>query len=105
MSAQTSGLARHRTMVAARVALAAVGGYLLASLAIIVLASLLLAQSGAGASRAGAVLTATLWSFVVYAAAVLYVFTARTVLRAALGLAGAGMALAAVQAGLRLLAT
>lgn len=104
MSGKTSSEspARHRALVLARVVLAAVGGYLLASLAVIVLASLL---SEFAVPRAGALLTATLWSFVFYAGAVLYVFAARSVRRAALVLAGAGAALAAVQAGLRLLPT
>lgn len=105
MSGNTSSAspARHRALVLARVALAAVGGYLLSSLAVIVLASLLSALFAV--PRAGALLTATLWSFVFYAGAVLYVFAARGVRRAALVLAGAGVVLAAVHAGLRLLST
>ena len=99
----SASLARYRALVLARVVLAAVGGYLLSSLAVIVLASLL---SGLfAAPRAGALLTATLWSFVFYAGAVLYVFAARGVLRAALVLAGTGVVLAAVYTGLRLLPT
>lgn len=94
-------LVRYRTLVLARVLLAAVGGYLLSSLAVVVLASLL---SGVfAAPRAVALLTAMLWSFVFYAGAVLYVFAARSVLRAALVLAGAGVVLAALYVGLRLL--
>lgn len=93
---------RYRWMVAARVLLAAVGGYLLSSLAIIVLALLLPVLFST--PQAEALLTASLWSFVVYGIAVMYVFTAQSVLRATLVLGSAGLVLAAVYAGLRLLA-
>lgn len=94
---------RYRMLVLARVALAAVGGYLLSSLAVIVLALLL--SDLLAIPRAVALLTAMLWSFVFYAMAVMYVFTARSVLRAALVLVGTGTAVAVVYAILRLLLT
>ncbi|RQO36997.1 hypothetical protein DBR37_02015 [Herminiimonas sp. KBW02] len=94
--------ARYRWMVASRVLLAVVGGYLLSSLAIIVLAMLLPVLFSA--PQAEALLTASLWSFVIYGIAVMFVFTAHTVLRAAVGLSFAGILLAVVYAGLRLLA-
>jgi len=96
----SGNIVAYRALVLARVVLAAVGGYLLSSLAVIVLALLL--SRLLAMPRADALLTAMLWSFVFYAVAIMYVFAARSVLRAALVLTGTGIAVAAVYAGLRL---
>lgn len=72
---------RYRAMVAARVGLAAFGGYGVAALATAVL-SLTLPMV-----RSEAVATATLLSFAILAGAVIWVFAACTLTRAAIGLA------------------
>ncbi|WP_244472641.1 MULTISPECIES: iron transporter [unclassified Methylobacterium] len=82
---------RYRSAVAARVGLAAFGGYALAGLATAFL-SLTLPMV-----RSEAVATATLISFAILAGAVIWVFAARTLLRAALGL---GLPIALVGLGL-----
>lgn len=91
-------------MVASRAIAGAFGGYALASLVTAVLSLAL--PLIAGASRASALLTATLLtatllSFAVYALAVVWVFSARSALRAWAGLAIAsavfGAALLALQ--------
>lgn len=98
----TESLASYRLMVTSRVIAAAMGGYLLASLATIVLALLLPVLFST--PRAEALLTASLWSFLIYAIAVIYVFTAQTATRAWLVLTIAGVALGGVYAALRLFA-
>ncbi|WP_247636543.1 iron transporter [Methylobacterium sp. 37f] len=80
---------RYRAAVAGRVVLAAFGGYALAALATAFL-SLTLPMV-----RSEAVATATLLSFAILAGAVIWVFAARTLLRAAIGL-GIPMALVGV---------
>lgn len=72
-------------MVASRAIAGAFGGYALASLVTAVLALAL--PLATGASRASALLTATLLSFAVYAVAVMWAFSARSALRAWAGLA------------------
>ena len=69
-----------RLAIAARIALAALGGYALAGLASAALALAL------PMDRADAASTATMLSFAVYAAAVLWVFGARRLATAAIGL-------------------
>ncbi|WCS27904.1 iron transporter [Methylobacterium sp. NMS14P] len=73
-------MARTRLAVAARIALAVFAGYGLAGLATAALAL------GLPMSRADAASTATMLSFAVYAAAVLWTFGARRLATAALGL-------------------
>lgn len=92
---------RYRLMVASRAIAGAFGGYALASLVTAVLSLALPLVTGA--SRASALLTATLLSFAVYAVAVMWAFSARSALRAWVGLAIAsavfGAALLALQGG------
>lgn len=76
---------RYRWMVASRVLAAAVGGYALVSLAMAVLVLALPRLDGS--TPAQAVLTATLWSFAVYAAVVIWVFSTPSAWRAWAGLA------------------
>ncbi len=91
----------YRRMVASRVLAAAVGGYALAWLATAVLSLLLPRVSSA--SRAEAVLTATMLSFALYTVAVIWVFSARSATRAWAGLGipavVLGAALAVLKAG------
>lgn len=75
--------------VAMRVVAAIVGGYAMASLAAIVCATLLPLE------RAEAVLTGMLLSFAVYAGVVVWIFAARTALRAWTGMLVPMAALAA----------
>jgi hypothetical protein len=91
MSARAGPGSADRLAVAARVLLAAFGGYGLAALATALLALIL------PGSRAEAVSAATLPSFAIMAAAVIWVFAARTVGRAASVL---GFAAALLAAGL-----
>lgn len=86
-----SDAARHRWSVASRVLVAAVGGYGIAALATADL-SLLLPRL-TDTPRAEAVLTATLWSFAVYAVVVMGCFTARSARRAWIGAGIAALAL------------
>ena len=79
---------RYRSAVLGRVLLAAFGGYGVAALATAFL-SLTLPMV-----RSEAVATATLLSFAILAGAVIWVFAARTLARAALGLAVPGALLA-----------
>ncbi|RZL07656.1 MAG: iron transporter [Rubrivivax sp.] len=94
--------ALYRWSVASRVLAAIVGGYALAALLSAVLAMALPRISDA--SRADAVLIATLLSFVVYTVVALWVFCARTALRAWLWLLAVGVvglaALVALRGGL-----
>jgi hypothetical protein len=78
---------RVRTAVAGRVVLATFGGYAIAALSTAFL-SLVLPMV-----RSEAVATATLLSFAVMVGAVVWVFAARTLVRAALGLAVPGILL------------
>lgn len=73
----------YRLAVASRVAAAALGGYALASAAMVLMAHLW------PAPRAQAVLWATMLSFAVYAAAVIWVFGTRSAARAWAGMLGA----------------
>ncbi|KQO19545.1 DUF3649 domain-containing protein [Acidovorax sp. Leaf78] len=84
-TAHAGSAARYRCMVASRALAAALGGYALASLFTAVLALGLPRVSDT--SRASALLTATQLSFAVYAAAVIWAFSARSALRAWMGLA------------------
>lgn len=77
----SSLLLRYRLAVASRAVAAIGGGYLLAAAATTVLSLVL------PLSRAEAVVTATLLSFLVYACAVIWVFAAATAWRAWIGLA------------------
>jgi len=72
---------RYRLGVASRALAAIGGGYAVAALATAVLAILL------PMTRADAVLAATMLSFAIYACAAIWVFAARTALRAWAGLA------------------
>ena len=78
---------RARLAVAARVLLAVLGGYALAALATAGLALTL------PMARAEAVTTATLLSFAIYAGAVVWVFAARRLASACVGLAVPALAL------------
>jgi hypothetical protein len=86
--------ARYRLMVAGRTLLAIFGGYALAAITTAFLSLTL------PLDRSEAVAAATLASFAIMAAAVIWVFSARTLARAAIGLAlpalclGAGLWLA-----------
>ncbi|WP_293775784.1 DUF3649 domain-containing protein [uncultured Oxalicibacterium sp.] len=71
---------RYRLGVASRAVAAILGGYALAAAATAMMALTL------PLSRADAVLTATLLSFTVYVCAVIWVFAARTALRAWAGI-------------------
>lgn len=97
MAVHPGSPARYRLMVASRAIAGAFGGYALASLVTAVLSLALPLITGA--SRASALLTATLLSFAVYALAVVWVFSARSALRA-----WAGMAIASAVFGAALLA-
>lgn len=79
-------------MVASRVCAAAIGGYVLASLATAAF-SLLLPRLWS-IPRAEAVLTATLLSFVLYTVVVIWVFTTRSAVRAWLVIGSASLVLA-----------
>ncbi|KQV80077.1 iron transporter [Massilia sp. Root351] len=76
----------YRLGVGARAVAAIIGGYLLAAAAAAFLALLLPLPPLSGLSRADAVMAATLFSFTVYACAVLWAFAARSAARAWLGL-------------------
>ncbi len=82
---------RYRAAVVGRVLLAALGGYALAAVTTALLSLTLPLE------RAEAVTAATLSSFAIMALAVLYVFAARSLGRAALGI---GVPLACVSGGL-----
>lgn len=89
------GSAGYRLAVAARVLLAAGGGYLLAALATDGLARTLSMRPSE------AVLTATMASFAVYAAAVIWAFAARSVLRAGMGILVPALLLGILSAAMR----
>ena len=91
--------ARYRWMVASRVLAAVVGGYAVTSLATAVLA-LLLPRVGVG-SQASGVLAATLWSFALYTAIVIWVFSTRSAKRAWVGLALSSLVLGAALGALK----
>ncbi|MGP1717614.1 MAG: hypothetical protein ACTS9Y_10595 [Methylophilus sp.] len=80
-----SKLARYRLMVASRILAAIIGGYALTSALSVLLALLL------PVSRSEATLAATMLSFVLYAAVVLWVFAARSVMHIWLWLIGAAL--------------
>ena len=80
MSKTTTLTPAYRWAVASRVAAAAFGGYALASAATVLMALLW------PAPKAQSVLWATMLSFTVYTVAVIWVFTARTAMRAWLGM-------------------
>lgn len=84
----------YRRAVASRVLAASVGGYALTSLVTAVLA-LLLPRLGGDTTPAQGVLIATLWSFLLYAVFVLWVFCVRSATRAWVGTLG-GCAVAGV---------
>lgn len=94
MSSKTSSdsTAAYRWMVTSRVVAGFIGGYLLASLVTIVLT--LLFKMLWKTSQAEALLTATLWSFVIYGVIIIWVFTTRTATRAWLGVGATGVFLA-----------
>ena len=81
---------RNHLPLFSRIVAAIVGGYLLASIATVLLSFIL------PASLPEAVLGATLLSFAIYTAAIIWVFAARSATRAWLGLLlpGAGLAVA-----------
>lgn len=97
MAAIPASPARYRFMVASRAIAGALGGYAVASLVTAVLSLALPLLTGA--SRASALLSATMLSFAVYAMAVVWVFSARSALRA-----WAGLAIASAASGAALLA-
>jgi hypothetical protein len=99
MAVHPGSSARYRLMVASRAVAGALGGYVLASLFTAVLALLLPMLSGA--SRASALLTATMLSFAVYAGAVVWVFSARSAVRAWMGLGIPSAVLSAVLMALK----
>jgi hypothetical protein len=76
---------RYRLAVFSRVLAAVVGSYAVTSLATAALALLLLRLTDKAANRA--TLEATVWSFALYAALVLWVFATRSATRAWAGLA------------------
>lgn len=80
-------MARYRLMVASRILAAIIGGYALTSALSVLLALLL------PVSRSEATLAATMLSFALYAAVVLWVFAARNVMHVWLGLSGAALPL------------
>jgi hypothetical protein len=86
------GSTRYRWMVASRACAAAIGGYVLTSLATAAL-SLLLPRL-LSIPRAEAVLTATLFSFVLYTGIVIWVFTTRSAARAWLVIGSVSLVLA-----------
>lgn len=81
---------RYRLAVASRVAAAAFGGYALASAATVLMAQLW------PATRAQALLWATMLGFAVYAVAVIWVFTTRSATRAWLGVVATAAVLTAM---------
>ena len=87
----TAGL-RYRLGVAARALAAIAGGYGVAALSAAVLALCL--PAAFGMARSEAAMTGTLASFIVFALAVMWVFAARTALRAWSGLVVAAVPLA-----------
>jgi hypothetical protein len=89
----TSGL-RYRLGVAARAIAAIFGGYGVAALSAAVLGLCL--PVAFGMARSEATMTGTLSSFLVFALAVMWVFAARTALRAWSGLAIAAASLGAL---------
>jgi hypothetical protein len=91
----TSGL-RYRLGVAARAIAAILGGYGIAALFAAVLALCL--PAAFGMARSEAAMTGTMASFLVFALAVMWVFAARTALRA-----WSGLVIAAVPLGVLLL--
>ena len=90
---------RYRWMVTSRVLAAALGGYAVTALLTAVL-SLLLPRI-AGSSVVSGVLGATLWSFVLYTAIVIWVFSARSATRAWAGLGLSGLVLGAALLALK----
>lgn len=88
--------ARYRLGVAARAIAAILGGYGIAALSAAVLALCL--PAAFGVARSEAAMTGTLASFLVFALAVMWVFAARTALRA-----WSGLAIAAAPLGVLLL--
>lgn len=91
----TAGV-RYRLAVASRAVAAIAGGYGVAALSAAVLAVCL--PAAFGMARSEAAMTGTLASFLVFAIAVMWVFAARTALRA-----WSGLVIAAVPMGLLLL--
>jgi len=87
---------RHRLALLSRILAAALGGYLLASVSTVFLSFVL------PAVLPEAVLGATLFSFAIYTAAIVWVFAARSATRAWLGLLLPGGALAALAGALHL---
>lgn len=87
---------RHRLALLSRVLAAVLGGYLLASVSTVFLSFVL------PAALPEAVLGATLFSFAIYTAAIVWVFAARSTTRAWLGLLLPGGALAALAGALYL---
>lgn len=86
LSATPAHRLAHRLGVGARAAAAILGGYALAAAATAFLAQLLPLLPLLHLSRADAVMASTLFSFTVYACAVLWVFAARSAARAWAGL-------------------
>jgi len=82
----------YRLMVASRVVAGFVGGYLLTSLAMVVL-TLLLARM-TDTSQAVALSIVTMWSFVLYAVTIIWAFTVRSATRAWVDMGIAGVVLA-----------
>ncbi|HEX7865999.1 MAG TPA: DUF3649 domain-containing protein [Variovorax sp.] len=82
---------RHRLGVASRAVAAIAGGYGIAALSATVLALCL--PAAFGMARSEAAMTGTLASFIVFALAVMWVFAARTALRAWFGLVVAALPL------------
>ncbi|MDO9401546.1 MAG: DUF3649 domain-containing protein [Polaromonas sp.] len=87
----TAGV-RHRLGVASRALAAILGGYGVAALSAAALAVCL--PFASGMARSEAALTGTLASFIVFALAVMWVFAARTAVRAWSGLAAVAAPLA-----------
>jgi len=90
----------HRLGVLSRVLAASLGGYVVTALisALMALALPLLS----GASRADAVMVATMLSFAVYAVVAIWVFCARSALRAWLGLTGVAVLVGSMVLALRI---
>jgi len=90
----------HRLAVLSRVLAASLGGYAVTALISAVLALALPLLSGA--SRADAVMIATMLSFAVYAIVAIWVFCARTALRAWVGLIGVALPAGLIVLALRM---
>lgn len=96
-SQPSHNLNRYRREIALRVLAAVFGGYALANVVAVILSFLL------PMSTSNAVMTSLLLSFAIYTAAVLWVFSVKSVHKAWLGLAVPGVVLGALAALIKLM--